>query len=122
MGKKKIKRDGRFPPGQVPWNKGKRMVSSQWRGGLTKERRGYIHKIIGYRDDGTAIYRGLHRIVMEEYLGRPLLQTEHIHHIDGNRSNNDVKNLELITPKKHNNIHQSWLLRKFRPCQGGLYA
>ena len=36
-----------------------------------------------------------HRLVMEHYLGRLLLADEHVHHVDGNRKNNDIVNLEL---------------------------
>jgi hypothetical protein len=38
-----------------------------------------------------------HRYVMEQHLGRKLSQNEHIHHIDGNRLNNNLKNLEIWT-------------------------
>lgn len=40
-------------------------------------------------------YQLQHRVVMEEHLGRPLEEFENIHHIDGNRANNDLPNLEL---------------------------
>jgi hypothetical protein len=36
-----------------------------------------------------------HRIVMAEILGRPLSTDEVVHHVDGNRLNNDPSNLEL---------------------------
>ena len=36
-----------------------------------------------------------HRLIMEQSLGRYLLQTEVVHHIDGNPSNNDIANLRL---------------------------
>lgn len=36
-----------------------------------------------------------HRYLMQKHLERPLLRTETIHHKDGNRSNNDITNLEL---------------------------
>lgn len=36
-----------------------------------------------------------HRFVMEKMLGRPLKNTETVHHIDGNKINNNPSNLEL---------------------------
>jgi|SRR5215469_4363431 len=36
-----------------------------------------------------------HRLVMERVLGRSLTKEENIHHIDGNRANNNPDNLEL---------------------------
>lgn len=36
-----------------------------------------------------------HRLVMERELGRPLHANENVHHIDGDRLNNDPSNLEL---------------------------
>jgi hypothetical protein len=36
-----------------------------------------------------------HRLVMERVLGRPLKAGENVHHLDGNKANNDPSNLEL---------------------------
>lgn len=36
-----------------------------------------------------------HRLVMERKLGRPLRDAENVHHLDGDRLNNDPSNLEL---------------------------
>lgn len=54
-----------------------------------------------------------HRFVMEQYLGRELARTEHIHHINGNQTDNRVENLQLVTPSEHTKIH--WTGRKHTP-------
>ncbi len=36
-----------------------------------------------------------HRFKMAESLGRPLTRNETVHHIDGDRTNNDLSNLQL---------------------------
>lgn len=58
---------------------------------------GYQH-IIAYGID-----KRLHRYIMEQYLGRKLNSTEYVHHIDQNKTNNDISNLFLF-PSNH--IHQ----------------
>jgi hypothetical protein len=58
------------------------------RGWVTK--RGYIRIQLA---DGSRVYQ--HRYVMEQHLGRRLLRTENVHHVDGNRANNNLENLEL---------------------------
>lgn len=42
-----------------------------------------------------------HRLVYENSIGRYLTRDEIIDHIDGNRSNNELSNLELTTYKEH---------------------
>jgi len=46
-----------------------------------------------------------YRKIMEEHLGRKLSSDEHIHHIDGNPSNNDISNLMILSNAEHSKIH-----------------
>lgn len=60
-------------------------------------------------------FRGqhLHRYTMEQSLGRELTSDEIVHHIDGNKFNNNIKNLQIVTREEHARIHAT----KNRKCQ-----
>lgn len=46
-----------------------------------------------------------HRLVAEEMLGRPLEKGEVVHHIDGNKRNNDPSNLMVMSQSDHCRLH-----------------
>lgn len=65
----------------------------------------------GYRVIGKSHNRkSEHRLVMEKHLGRELSSDEIVHHIDGNKLNNDIKNLVLTTRSQHIGEHRQDLL------------
>jgi HNH endonuclease len=43
----------------------------------------------------------LHRVIVEEHLGRPLTSNEVVHHIDHDPLNNDIANLQVMTGAEH---------------------
>ena len=49
--------------------------------------------------------RDYHRWIMEQELGRELRQDEVVHHIDGDKRNNDVSNLQVMTRSEHARLH-----------------
>jgi hypothetical protein len=78
-----------------------------WKGGRHTSS-GYKKVKIDNPDTGLATnkYTTEHKIVIENDIGRTLVQGELIHHIDGQRDNNDIDNLHLCSGhKEHKLIH-----------------
>lgn len=64
-------------------------LSPTWKGGRHVNKDGYVVVAMGG-------YNALeHRVVMEKAIGRPLLESENVHHKNGVRHDNSPSNLEL---------------------------
>ena len=70
---------------------------------------GYVYlrgkKFHNYQGRHTTNGVQKHVYVMEQHLGRKLTSGEIIHHKDGNKLNNDISNLEILTQSEHNRRH-----------------
>lgn len=80
--------------------------SSNWKGGRYTNKRGYIIVCIDPSHEffcmaNTSNNVAEHRLVMANHLCRPLKSTEHVHHINGNKSDNRIENLQLVSPSEH---------------------
>ena len=57
---------------------------------------------VGLRKDGTVRYYRVHRLVAEAFLPNPL-NLPQVNHIDGNKQNNAINNIEWCSPKQNTN-------------------
>lgn len=74
-----------------------------WKGGRSVASNGYVLIRVG-EGHPLADVRGYayeHRLIAFAKLGRPLEPGEHVHHIDGDKQNNDWSNIEVLTHAEH---------------------
>ena len=55
----------------------------------------------------------LHRVVYEDYHKCTLLPSTVVHHIDGNKKNNDISNLKIMSSSEHAKLHNEKLRYNF---------
>lgn len=92
------------------------------RGRVLRTGNTYLH-----RDGYVRIYMGLdqwkleHRVIMERHLGRPLGANEQVHHINHDRADNRIENLQLVSPIEHGALHREPVTLTCERC-GKSYA
>lgn len=70
-------------------------------------KRGYWITSDGYiciKNNGREIL--LHRVVMENNIGRKLLKSEHVHHINEDKQDNRIENLQVLSNSEHRKLHK----------------
>lgn len=93
---------------QNPWFQKYGEGTPQWIGGIVDDGNGYdmIKKPEWYTGRKGSDYVFLHSVVMCEYLGLSELPKGFVvHHIDGNKKNNSIDNLALISVSGHSKLH-----------------
>ena len=107
-----LKHSKQFPKGHKPWNKGVHVEnagtfkkghegligneSPTWKGGRGITTQGYVSINIGKNKRVLE-----HRYIMEQHLGRKLEVREHVHHINYDKTDNRIENLEVLDRTDH---------------------
>lgn len=75
----------------------------------SRDKSGYLIQWI----DGKCVK--VHRVIMEQHLGRKLLPTEHVHHKNNTPDDNRIENLEVIPAAAHGSKSSSWRWKNHQP-------
>lgn len=76
-------------------------ASARVQGAKRTTKKGYVQIKIGRK------WVFEHRHTMELCIGRALFDYEVVHHQDGDKSNNSISNLELLTKESHSVLHNT---------------
>lgn len=86
----------------------RRERSKQWKGGRQISDKGYV--LVYDKENPMAFQSGYileHRLVMSQHLGRELESNEVVHHKNGNKLDNRLENLELLSRGEHTILHST---------------
>lgn len=93
---------------------------ARFKTGKTKNVNGYI---MCYKPGHPNIqpngYIEEHRLVIEEAFGRLLSSDEHVHHINGDIIDNNIKNLMVLSFKDHMQLHKYLKKRDKKKTENG---
>jgi hypothetical protein len=88
-----------------------RYVDGRWGPILIKEKilspitAGKRYKMVGLSKNSKTKFVNIHRLLAQTFINNPNNKLQ-VNHIDGNKMNNDLLNLEWVTPKE--NIRHAW--------------
>lgn len=85
-----------------------------YKGGRTVEYNGYVWEFApGHHLQNIWGFVPQHRWVAEDKVGRPLADGEHVHHLDGTRTNNHPDNLVVLSKSEHHKAHGAQTRERF---------
>lgn len=58
-----------------------------------------------FKDPRSGSWELTHRRVAEKAVGGPIFAGREVHHIDGNKNNNQPSNLQIVSKAEHRRIH-----------------
>ncbi len=99
--------------GQVRGERARGERSAVWSGGTSVNASGY-RRTHGSGRSGKQ--RLVHRQVVEKRIGRPLKDSEVVHHRNGDRLDNRIDNLQVMTYEEHGAHHAGLLLACVFAC------
>lgn len=97
--KKALKKLGLRRPAKRRAGKACGQNNPAWKGGRRLRLDGYV---VVWTPNGNRLE---HQVVMEKSICRKLSSGEIVHHRDGNKENNSIENLELMTQSEHAKHH-----------------
>lgn len=116
---RRFEKGNTYSKGNIPWNKGKEHLRGEKHPGYKGDEYTYVsnrgYRIVRIRED-TAKWKGYrpeHLVVVEKNIGRSLERSkdghgEGVHHIDGDKLNNDLSNLFLYADEsEHRTLHST---------------
>lgn len=86
----------------------------------------YLYALVPDHPNATKNgYVPMHRVVMENHLGRLLEKSQVVHHLDEDRHNNAIENLQVMDSREHNRMHSSigrTIVELVCPCCGKTFS
>jgi hypothetical protein len=91
----------------------------RWQGGRVKHSQGYMRALAP--DHPRADQSGYvleHILLAEAKLGRPLEDGEEVHHLNGDRADNRLENLQVLSKSDHIRLHNGMHPREMAVASG----